>query len=358
MADGSSKSHGCKKRGVLKRGKDTSLLDRWQNDELHRASQLVHGWTDEWVKYLDYISQIDISHDAPYRQRLLHESTIYMRCVDSNKQAGPLCQRPDYKSSANALVSLQRAQGKGVPQIPMHLRTRQTNNVEFQLEDVFLVIFILNMDRKPNVILGPSMARMALSRVARQRMVESTITTTTPEPRTDQYKETGTGRSERKGLNCFQVHLNPDSICGLLRTSQIFCSFWQFRVQSGNCHERAGVCVQTNASPYAHTRTFSRCARVRTPDVSTRLAQGLDDMFVCLKSHFIIGHVFVQCSFDPVPAYFLLIYCLIDATYCLTDATDRNQIKPLCNPALGWTVWPSGRSDPKHRLWAQVLLRC
>ena len=47
--------------------------------------------------------------------------------------------------------------------------------VEFQLEDVFLVIFILNMDRMPNVvelfILGPSMTRMALSRVARQRMV-------------------------------------------------------------------------------------------------------------------------------------------------------------------------------------------
>ena len=44
--------------------------------------------------------------------------------------------------------------------------------VEFQLEDVFLVIFTLNMARKPNVvelfILGPSMARMALSRVARQ----------------------------------------------------------------------------------------------------------------------------------------------------------------------------------------------
>ena len=38
--------------------------------------------------------------------------------------------------------------------------------VEFQLEDVFLVIFTLNMDRKPNMvepfILGPSMARMAL----------------------------------------------------------------------------------------------------------------------------------------------------------------------------------------------------
>ena len=52
--------------------------------------------------------------------------------------------------------------------------------VEFQLEDVFLVIFFLNMDRKPNVVdfffLGPSMATMALSRVARQRVVGSKST--------------------------------------------------------------------------------------------------------------------------------------------------------------------------------------
>ena len=118
------------KRGVLKRGKYTSFLDRWQNDEVYRASQLVHVWTDERVKYLDYISTIDVSHDAPYRQRLRCESTVYMIGVDSNKQAGPLCQQPECKSSANALVSLQRAQGKGVPQIPMHLRTRQNDTLD------------------------------------------------------------------------------------------------------------------------------------------------------------------------------------------------------------------------------------
>ena len=108
------------KRGVVKRCKNTSFLDRRQNDEVYRASQFVHGWTDEWVKYLDYISKIDVSHDAPYRQRLRHESKVCMRCVDSNEQAGPQCQRPDHK-----FVSLQRPQGKGVHQIPMPLRTRQ-----------------------------------------------------------------------------------------------------------------------------------------------------------------------------------------------------------------------------------------
>ena len=64
------------------------------------------------------------------------------------------------------------------------------------MEDVFLAIFILNMDRKPNgvefFILGPSKARKALSRMAKQRMMGSAITTTTPESRTDLHKETCT----------------------------------------------------------------------------------------------------------------------------------------------------------------------
>ena len=44
--------------------------------------ELVHGWTDEWVKHLDCISEIDISHNALYRQRLRCENTVNMR----NKQ--------------------------------------------------------------------------------------------------------------------------------------------------------------------------------------------------------------------------------------------------------------------------------
>ena len=103
----------------------------------------------------------------------------------------------------------------------------------------------------------------------------------------------------------------------------------------------ATVGVQTNTSSSADTRTFSHCARLRTPDVSARLAQLLDDLSVCLKSNFTIGRVFVACSFDPVSS-FLVTCCLTDANYYLTDATDKNQIKPLCSPALGWTVWSFG----------------
>ena len=182
------------KRGVLKRSKYISILDRWQNDEVYRASHLLHGWTDEWVKYFDYISKIDISHNAPCRQRLRDENTVYMSGVDSNKQAGPLCQRPDYKSSANALVSLQRAQGKGVPQIPMHLRTRQNNTLDPAVQQ-HLEWLNWKTYFSPSSSSTLWMARMAPSRVAKQRMVGSEIIPTTPESRTNSCKETCTERS-------------------------------------------------------------------------------------------------------------------------------------------------------------------
>ena len=111
----------------------------------------------------------------------------------------------------------------------------------------------------------------------------------------------------------------------------------------------ATECVQRTPQ-HTNTRALFLAARARTTDVITRLAQGLDDLFVCLKSHFILGHVCVECSFDPVSSYFLITYCFTDTAYCLSYATDWNQVNPLCNSALVWTLWPSGRSDPEHRL--------
>ena len=54
------------KRGVLKRGKYTFTLDRWQNDEVYRESYLVHNWTEEYVKYLDmHLVDNDYDMKAP-----------------------------------------------------------------------------------------------------------------------------------------------------------------------------------------------------------------------------------------------------------------------------------------------------
>ena len=69
------------------------------------------------------------------------------------------------------------------------------------------------------------------------------------------------GRSERKGLNCCQVHLTPDSNCSFGHFSDVFCSFWQFRVQTVATTMNATEGVQT--TPHrTHTRAlFPRCAR-------------------------------------------------------------------------------------------------
>ena len=124
MATRSSQSHGCKKRSIETLQKHINN-DRWQNDEVFRESQLAHGCTEEWVKYIDYISKIDISHDAPYRQRLRYENTVYMRGVDSNKQAGPLCHGLIVNHQQMLLSAFNELKAKGISHVPMHLRTRQ-----------------------------------------------------------------------------------------------------------------------------------------------------------------------------------------------------------------------------------------
>ena len=49
---GQHKAMDAEKR-VLKRGKNTSRLDRWQNDKAYRTSQVAIGWTETYVNYLD-----------------------------------------------------------------------------------------------------------------------------------------------------------------------------------------------------------------------------------------------------------------------------------------------------------------
>ena len=92
-------------KGATKKDKYTSIWDRWQRDEVYRASQLADNSTDEWVKYLNFIAHFDISHDAPHWQRARYTNMIHVRSLDSNNQAGPLCKRPGYKEATRALMT-------------------------------------------------------------------------------------------------------------------------------------------------------------------------------------------------------------------------------------------------------------
>ena len=102
----------------------------------------------------------------------------------------------------------------------------------------------------------------------------------------------------------------------------------------------ATVCVQITHH-LTHTRALFLAAHATCV---TRLAQGADDSLCVWKSHFIIGHVFVECSFDPVSSYLVI-------AYYHTDTTDWNQTKPVRDstlPVERLVIWPI-------RLQTQVL---
>ena len=119
------------------------------------------------------------------------------------------------------------------PAVQQHL-----GMVEFQLEGrISRDLHSHSTWTEPNVveffILGPSLARMALSRVARQRMVGSAMTTTTSESRTAKCKETCTGDVRAKRSQLLSSSPESGAPFVVLRTSQdFFGSFWQFRIQT------------------------------------------------------------------------------------------------------------------------------
>ena len=55
-------------RGARKNNHDSIVL-RCQKDEKYRESSRVHGWTEDYCRYLDYLTTIDISCSAPWHQR-------------------------------------------------------------------------------------------------------------------------------------------------------------------------------------------------------------------------------------------------------------------------------------------------
>ena len=94
----------------------------------------------------------------------------------------------------------------------------------------------------------------------------------------------------------------------------------------------AGVYRQ-HLTARAHKHTFLTAHFARDHTCGSR-------HFACLTSHFVIGHVFAEHSFNPVS--------LTPPTTSPTPLTGI-RCKPLCSFARGWTAWPSGRSDPTHR---------
>ena len=66
--------HGCSKG----KRQYASIWDRWQRDETDKESQLVHEWSDAWVRYLDHIAK---NRHLPKKRRTYKgiDMTIYLR---------------------------------------------------------------------------------------------------------------------------------------------------------------------------------------------------------------------------------------------------------------------------------------
>ena len=63
------------RRGARKNNHDSIVL-RWQNDEKYQESWKVHGWAEDYCRYLDNLTTVGISYSAPWHQRNGYENTI------------------------------------------------------------------------------------------------------------------------------------------------------------------------------------------------------------------------------------------------------------------------------------------
>ena len=88
--------------------------------------------------------------------------------------------------------------------------------------------------------------------------------------------------NDRVGLSRSAIYL---FVLEINHAVEICTSSWTQRTQRLRIILRRLNCVQT--TPHrTHTRALLLAADARTPDVMTSLAQGLDDLFVCLEKSF------------------------------------------------------------------------
>ena len=96
---------------IKRKEKYTSILDRLQRDEVFHESQLVHGWTEAWCKYLDFTVNIDISHHAPPEQRSRHKEFKNFRYDSEEFNRKTMKSHPDCLMDTSAIRSVNKEAG-------------------------------------------------------------------------------------------------------------------------------------------------------------------------------------------------------------------------------------------------------
>ena len=92
------------KRSATRKNHDSIVL-RWQNDEHCRT---VHGWTEEYCLFLDFIASVDTSHVATCKERERNENNLTLGTY-GGPPPGPLTRREDFHEH---LVRLQPSEMK------------------------------------------------------------------------------------------------------------------------------------------------------------------------------------------------------------------------------------------------------
>ena len=93
-------------------------------------------------------------------------------------------------------------------------------------------------------------------------------------------------------------------------------------------------------------RTHAHIFLVHSSCVTDVWLQGWTIQCVCAKVIPSLCHVSFGCSISFVPCNLLFTNLFSDATFRLVHPAEWNQKTPS---AMGWNVWPSGQSDPRHK---------
>ena len=104
----------------------SSILLRFQEDELYLKAQIAIGWTEEHCKYLDSLLLEDKSYTATRRERVRYESNWTLGSNGQGPMPGPVKKREDYPQAVTRVqVMRQQAEKPGYPHIPHNRRFRR-----------------------------------------------------------------------------------------------------------------------------------------------------------------------------------------------------------------------------------------
>ena len=98
------------------------FLTASKGTKLFHESRLVHGWIEAWCRYLDYVVNIDISHQAPPEQRSRYTELNHFGYDSEEFNTKTMKARPEYKMAASAIRSVNQEEGL-TPQIMLKSNT-------------------------------------------------------------------------------------------------------------------------------------------------------------------------------------------------------------------------------------------